>query len=212
MRGGACGPSQSARSSRGPLTARRPIRVRRPAVRRGACGQSRECVVAGGVVVQSGHPIRGRGCPELVKPILLTDIGVCMLQHPSGRASRVEIHGRGASGPLPLRTRWVSLGVVLGYLVGYGSSRAEARSTRGLGSRTRKIWDLILGDVPWGAGYRSSGTEARDTRRLGSRLRRIWDLIVLGDVPLGNGPLDNTSESSACLPAAAVLIESTRCI
>jgi hypothetical protein len=103
-----------------------------------------------------GPPDPGRGCPELVKPILLKDIGVCMMQHPSGRASQVEIHGREASSPLPLLTRWVPLGEVLGYLVGYRSSSVEAwgHGTHGLGSRT-------------------------------SRMVKIWDLVVLGNVHLG---------------------------
>ncbi len=51
-------------------------------------------------------------------------------------------------GPPSLRTRWVPLGEVLGHLVGYRSSRAEAWGTHLLGSRTGKIWDLdVLGDV-----------------------------------------------------------------
>ena len=136
----------SARSSRGPLTARRPIRVRRPAVRRGACGPEPAMRSRRWRSGSVGPPDPGRGCPELVKPILLTDIGVCMLQHPSGRASRVEIHGRGASGPLPLRTRWVPLGEVLGLLswlpvlqsggVGYpGAWESNETNGEDLGSR-----------------------------------------------------------------------------
>ena len=48
-----------------------------------------------------GLPGPAHGCPELVKPILHTDIGVGMSSHPSGRASRVDLHGRGASSPSP---------------------------------------------------------------------------------------------------------------
>jgi hypothetical protein len=70
----------SARSSRGPLTARRPIRVRRPAVRRGACGPEPAMRSRRWRSGSVGPPDPGRGCPELVKPILLTDKGVCMLQ------------------------------------------------------------------------------------------------------------------------------------
>jgi hypothetical protein len=82
----------SARSSRGPLTARRPIRVRRPAVRRGAacCPEPamRSRRWRSGSV---GPPDPGRGCPEPVKPILLTDIGVCMSQRaqPLGSLQRL---------------------------------------------------------------------------------------------------------------------------
>ncbi len=57
-----------------------------------------------------------------------------------------------SSAQISPRARWVPLGEVLGYLVGYRSSRAEAWGTQGLGSRTSrtvKIWDLVvLGDVP----------------------------------------------------------------
>jgi hypothetical protein len=80
----------SARSSCGPLTARRLIRVRRPAVRRGVCGPGPEPAMrsrrwrSGSV----GPPDPGRGCPELVKPILLTDIGVCMWQQGTPKATR----------------------------------------------------------------------------------------------------------------------------
>ncbi len=71
----------SACSSRGPLTARRPIRVRRPAVRRGACGPEPAIRSRRWCSGSVGPPNLGSGCPELVKPILLTDIGVCMSQH-----------------------------------------------------------------------------------------------------------------------------------
>jgi hypothetical protein len=46
-----------------------------------------------------GPPDPGRGCPELVKPILLTDIGICMLQQ-AARAARAAWAGlRGPRGP-----------------------------------------------------------------------------------------------------------------
>jgi hypothetical protein len=73
----------SARSSRGPLTARRPNQVRLPAVHHGACGPEPAMSSRRWRVGSVGPPDPGRGCPELVKHILLTDIGVGMSQHPS---------------------------------------------------------------------------------------------------------------------------------
>ncbi len=139
----ACSSRRLPRPAHGPQT----HTVRRQAVRCGACSPEPAMRSRRWRSGSVGPPDPGRGCPKLVKPILLMDIGVCMLQHPSGRASRVEsmVAERVVLSP------WVPLGEVLGYLVGYRSSRAGAWGTQGLGSRTRrtvKIWDLVLGDVP----------------------------------------------------------------
>jgi hypothetical protein len=50
-----------------------------------------------------GPPDPGRGCPELVKPVLLTDIGVCMLQHRGSRAAGRCLAGPTAVGPAARR-------------------------------------------------------------------------------------------------------------
>ena len=103
----------------GPVRVRQPVTPSRPAAPAGHprpadpvgyCG--RQCV-AGHCGLEPamrsrrwrsdavGLPGPAHGCPELVKPILHTDIGVGVLSHPSGRASRVDLQGRGASSPSP---------------------------------------------------------------------------------------------------------------
>ena len=119
------------------------------------CGAvwSLSCVVADGVEMQSGYLGPAHGCPELVKPILHTDIGVGMSSDsrrtfPGGLIGSKSMVAEQVV-LLPLRTRWVPLGEELGPLVGHRSSRAEARCSHRLGSRrTRRIRNLlILSDV-----------------------------------------------------------------
>jgi hypothetical protein len=123
--------------SRGLLTARRPSRVRRPAAHHGACGPEpamRSRRWRSGLV---GPPGPGRGCPEPVKPVLLTDIGVCMSQHVTQRTT-ILVCGilcagqtvRYYSGRIGLglhRTTWAALRSI-------GSSRD---STKGLAGARR---------------------------------------------------------------------------
>ncbi len=67
-----------------------PSQVLRPAVHHGACCPEPAMHSRRWRSGSVGPPDPGRGCPELVKPTLITDIGVCMSQHRSWRASRVE--------------------------------------------------------------------------------------------------------------------------
>ena len=69
-----------------------------------------------------GPPGQAHGCPELVKPILLTDIGVCMFTHPSGRASRGSSMAASRVGPFPLLRRYGRPEEVLVLVSGYTSS------------------------------------------------------------------------------------------
>ena len=94
-----------------------------------------------------GLPGPAHGCPELVKPILHTDIGVGMSSHPSGRASRVDLHGRGASSPSPPTDP-----------IGPARRRAWSISWRSVlrsgGAEHSRAWESNdLGDVPLVLGF-----------------------------------------------------------
>jgi hypothetical protein len=106
------------RSFRGPLTARRPSRVRRPAVRRGACGPEPAMRSRRRRSGSVGPPDPGRGCPEQA----------------STRHGHRRMHIATAGAPRVL-CRWPSRGWVRRACRQGGFSESHAA-----GYRTARLW------------------------------------------------------------------------